>query len=126
MNPKVTDEMNNDACKCNKMKCGDCSIYQKLETDSRCDCIEKLAKALKAERAERKAMHDVWEDAPKWADKTYQVYYNEAGNKTATTKTITRQLPKSKERLIAEKYFMLEESINACEEALLELKAGEK
>ena len=98
MKTELTDEMIDDAVKCEiKTECGKC----RLPNDTRDSCLIQIAKALQAERAERKAMHDAWEDAPEWATETYRIYKNKDGNMT-TGKADTREPPKSPERLVAE------------------------
>jgi len=144
MKTEITDKMIENACKCNSIRyCGNCSIYENERLVKQEDCIEFLAKALQEERAERKAMHDVWQDAYGIENKQWDGIIDWESRPWATEVRIaycakdtaadhicdriaTIKRPKSKERLIAEKYFNCFENIVACEKALLEAKAGEK
>ena len=94
---EVTDEMIDDALKC-KLRCDFCRMAKTS------GCAQALAQALKEERAKPKG--DFWKDAHTEAVLASVAFYNnpiKTGKSYICTKEYTRELPKTKERLLAEK-----------------------
>jgi hypothetical protein len=87
------------------------------------DSVRQLAKQLLDEMDKP----GVWDNAPEWATKAI-VNWSAPTHYSGVYKEYTRELPKSRERQIAEEYFELEAAIGFCELALLkyktELEAG--
>ncbi len=119
---ELTDKMLDDAIRCGCFEgCTICLMpYKEIGV-----CLETLAAALKAERAKFR----VWENSPDWAD-TADITFTRHGDSRIKTWKYIRELPKSRERLIAEKWSQewkktgtgsLEDNIEA---AILEAKGG--
>jgi hypothetical protein len=99
---KITNEMLEDAEICGE--CESCSM-NKLTSYEKLNCISLLAEAFFAERAEK--VVDVWKGAPDNAVLAKVFFYTQVGeySNINNVPTIhTRELPKTKEQQIAEKY----------------------
>jgi hypothetical protein len=104
-------------CK-NTNNCILCIAHKLCKHISSLEAIETLATAL----LEEMDKPGVWDGSPEWATKAV-VNWSAPTNYSGVYKSYTRELPKSRERQIAEEYFELEASIGFCELAILKAKA---
>ena len=99
MNEELTREVLEDMATCRERGCPDCKGVCRGETISY--GIETLAKALLAEM--EKPGDDVWKDAPEWADVAEVCWRDKANTKhKQLLNPLTRELPKTRARQIAE------------------------
>lgn len=117
---ELTREEVDNYSKCDqRVDCeGICSNYDKCQVScGEADTVVLLAKQLLAEMDKP----GVWDGAPDGCDEC-AVYFVNHGT-VVRSSIYTRELPKSRERRIAEEYFELESYIGFCELALLKYKA---
>jgi hypothetical protein len=116
---ELTRELIEAFAKCSDTRCEDCNERAKRlcnETGA-VSQMETIAIALLAEMDKPK----VWDGAP---DDCTHCQVNFIRHMRAIHSVVyTRELPKSRERQIAEEYFELEASIGFCELAILKAKA---
>jgi len=97
----ITNEMLKDAIHCQGQACTVCSLGK---TPRGKPCVEILAQAFLAEREAIKPVRDGWADAPANAESLIIAFYNSVGKFVGYSNKYTRELPKSRIDLIAEKY----------------------
>ena len=117
-NKEVTNEMIKDA-----MICDTCRSCKMDVFGCEGNCIRNLAKALKEEREKMK--ENVWKNAPedsKWADVTFRNEYRQRIR--IGVQSYTRELPKSRIDLIAEKYASQNTITGDKEELVKQFKAA--
>lgn len=97
---EITDEMIERIIETKGSFCAKCEKCAAFTGEGLIGCVRSLASLLKSERAER-AKNDVWNGAPEWAINSFRVWNSDDGRQKCS-ETITRELPKTKAREIAE------------------------